>query len=276
MPEMPVALQASVTFGLLAALVTSLGLVAVAMRSEWSARQSGLFALSAAGMLITISLLHIVPEAMAASRSAARFVLGGFFGGLLLSFTMRTLFPEHAGMVRAQAFTPLLAVAVHSFFDGVIYSVSFAASFQSGVYASLGLILHEFAEGIIAFAILSRHGFRIREALVWAFLAAAATTPLGALVSGLFVNSLGAETITLLYAVSAGLLIYVATGPMMEPLSETSPVRAMGALGVGVVFALAILSLPIHDEGVLDNHGDGHDHAVAAYPQLASAGSQPP
>ncbi|MDP1554125.1 MAG: hypothetical protein Q8L84_01590, partial [Hyphomonas sp.] len=90
--------------------------------------------------------------------------------------------------------------------------------------------------------------------------AAAATTPLGALVSGLFVNGLGAETIAALYAVSAGLLIYVATGPMMEPLKEISPVRAMGSLGAGVVFALAILALPIHSHGLLDNHDHDHDH----------------
>ena len=257
---MPLSLQAAVSFGLLAAVVTSLGLAAVALRSEWSARQSGLFALAAGGMLITMSLLHIVPEALGAGHGAAKFVLGGFFAGLLLSFAMRTFFPEGAGQARAEAFTPLLAVGVHSFFDGVIYSVSFAASFQSGVYASLGLILHEFAEGIIAFTILSRHGFRVKEALVWAFIAAAATTPLGALVSSLFVNGLGAETITALYALSAGLLIYVATGPMMEPLKEASPVRAMGSLGAGVVFALAVLALPIHDHGVLDNHGHGHDH----------------
>jgi ZIP family zinc transporter len=257
---MPLSLQAAVSFGLLAAVVTSLGLAAVALRSEWSARQSGLFALAAGGMLITMSLLHIVPEALGAGHGAAKFVLGGFFAGLLLSFAMRTFFHEGASQARAEAFTPLLAVGVHSFFDGVIYSVSFAASFQSGVYASLGLILHEFAEGIIAFAILSRHGFKVKEALVWAFIAAAATTPRGALVSGLFVNGLGAGTITALYALSAGLLIYVATGPMMEPLKEVSPVRAMGSLGAGVVFALAVLALPIHDHGALDNHGHGHDH----------------
>jgi zinc and cadmium transporter len=273
---MPLSLQASVSFGLLAAFVTSLGLIAVAMRSEWSARQSGLFALSAAGMLITISLLHIVPEAMAAGHGAAKFVLGGFFAGLLLSFAMRTFFPERAGMARAEAFTPLLAVAVHSFFDGVIYSVSFAASFQSGVYAALGLITHEFAEGIIAFAILSRHGFKVKEALVWAFLAAAATTPLGALVSGLFVNGLGAGTIASLYALSAGLLIYVATGPMMQPLAEVSPGRGLGALGAGVAFALMVLALPIHASGVLDNHDHGGENTVMDLHDVDVAAIQPP
>ena len=267
---MPLSLQASVSFGLIAALVTSLGLLAVAFRSDWSARQSGLFALSAGGMLITMSLLHIVPEVMAAGHGAAKFVLGGFFAGLLMSFAMRTFFPEGHSQARAEAFTPLLAVGIHSFFDGVIYSVSFAASFQSGVYASLGLILHEFAEGIIAFAILSRHGFKVREALAWAFIAAAATTPLGALVSGLFVSVLGTGTLIALYAISAGLLIYVATGPMMKPLEETSPLRALGALGAGTAFALVVLALPIHEHGVLGNHD--HDHGALDFRDQQRAG----
>jgi ZIP family zinc transporter len=187
-----------------------------------------------------------------------------------MSFAMRTFFPEGHSQARAEAFTPLLAVGIHSFFDGVIYSVSFAASFQSGVYASLGLIMHEFAEGIIAFAILSRHGFKVREALVWAFIAAAATTPLGALVSGLFVSGLGTGTLIALYAISAGLLIYVATGPMMKPLEETSPLRALGALGAGTAFALVVLALPIHEHGVLGNHD--HDHGAVDFRDQQRAG----
>lgn len=256
---MPLSLQASVSFGLIAAVVTSLGLIAVALRAEWSARQSGLFALAAGGMLITLSLLHVVPEALASGYDAAKFVLGGFFLGLLLSFAVRTFFPEGHTQARAEAITPLLAVAIHSFFDGVIYSVAFAASFASGVYASLGLILHEFAEGIIAFAILARHGFKVREALIWAFLAAGATTPLGALVSGLFVSGLGSDAITALYALSAGLLIYVATGPMMKPLTEISPGRGFAALAAGVVFALIVESLPIPGHDHLDHSGHHHD-----------------
>ncbi|MFN4225667.1 MAG: ZIP family metal transporter [Hyphomonas sp.] len=255
---MPLSLQASVSFGLIAAIVTSLGLIAVALRSEWSARQSGLFALAAGGMLITLSLLHVVPEALAANHRAPQFILAGFFAGLLLSFAVRTFLPEGQTQARAEAVTPLLAVGIHSFFDGVIYSVAFAASFASGVYASLGLILHEFAEGIIAFAILARHGFRVREALVWAFLAAGATTPLGALVSGMFLTGLGTDIIAALYAVSAGLLIYVATGPMMTPLAEVRPARGIAALAAGVVFALVVETLPLPGHDHLDHAG--HDH----------------
>lgn len=253
---MPLSLQAPILFGLIAALVTSIGLVAVAIRSEWTARQSGLLSLAAGGMLISLTLLHIAPEALAMDARAPTFLLAGFFGGLLLSSGIEMVFPEKAGG-RSLALTPVLAVGLHSFLDGVIYSVTFAASFEAGVYASTSLILHEFAEGVIAFAILSRHGFRVKEALLWAFLAAGATTPFGALVSGLFLTGLGPEIVAGLYALSAGLLIYVATGPLMQPLKEEPPVRGILALGAGIGVALLLILLPIHGHS---GHGDAHDH----------------
>ena len=186
---------------------------------------------------------------------------GFFLGGLMLTSGINIALPEKSGG-RALALTPLLAVGLHSFLDGVIYSVTFAASFEAGVYASTSLIIHEFAEGVIAFAILSRHGFRVREALIWAFLAAGATTPLGALVSGVFLTGLGPGVVAALYALSAGLLIYVATGPLMQPLKEEPPLRGVAALGCGVLIAFLLLLLPIHGHihGATDDHDHEHQH----------------
>lgn len=258
---MPLSLQAPILFGLIAALVTSLGLIAVAIRSEWTVRQSGLFSIAAGGMLISLTLLHIVPEALVTNPRAPIFLLAGFMGGLILTSGINAAFPEKAGG-RALALTPLLAVGLHSFLDGVIYSVTFAASFEAGVYASTSLILHEFAEGVIAFAILSRHGFRVAQALLWAFLAAGATTPLGALVSGVFLTGVGSGTVSALYALSAGLLIYVATGPLMQPLKEEPPFRGVVALGSGILIALVLLSMPIHAHGGEDDHNHEHIHLL--------------
>lgn len=255
---MPLSLQAPLLFGLASALVATCGLIAVAMRRDWTARQSGLIALGAGGMLVTLCLAHIVPEALNLSPHGGRYVLTGFLGGLVLSFAVSALFPEKVAGGPAAAMTPLFAIAIHSFLDGVVYSVTFAASFESGVYSAMPLILHEFAEGIIAFAVLARHGVALRPALIYAFLAAAATTPLGVVMSAPFMASFGAGTIAILFAVSAGLLLYVATGPLMKPLHEETPARAGGALAAGVLTGLLMLSLPLHGAA---GHGHDHDHA---------------
>ena len=138
----------------------------------------------------------------------------------------------------------------------MIYSVTFAASFVSGVYAALGLILHEFPEGVIAFAILRRNGFRNRSAFLIAFGAAAATTPIGALLASPVMIHLGEAAIGQLYALSAGLLLYVATGPLMAPLREEAPSRGLPALAAGVAVAVGLVLAPIHGHG----HEAGHDH----------------
>lgn len=262
-------MQAPLFFGLIAAFATSIGLIAVAMRGDWSERHSGLFALVAGGMLVTLSLLHIAPEAFALTRYAPAFMLVGYLGGLSLSFGVQAFFPTPEDAQRsgskAEAFTPIMAVAMHSFIDGVIYSVTFAASFTSGVFASLSLILHEFPEGVIAFAILRRHGFSNRKSFIYAFIAAAATTPLGVIASAPFMYGLGPDVIGSLFAASAGLLLYVATGPLMAPIKEETPARSLVSLAGGVAAALLIVLLPIHDghaHGALkqDGHAADHDH----------------
>ncbi len=235
-------------FGLIAAFVTSIGLIVVSLRGEWSERYAGLFGLAAGGMLVTLTLLHIAPEAFELTPRAPFYMLAGFLGGLLLNFITRLVFAnsEDLESVRSEAFTPIFAIAIHSFIDGIIYSVTFAASFTSGVYAAFSLILHEFPEGVIAFAILRRFGVTNRMSFIYAFLAAAATTPLGVAASAPFMYGLGEQTLGALFAVSAGLLLYVATGPLMAPLREETNVRSLLALIAGIAVALAVALVPMH------------------------------
>jgi ZIP family zinc transporter len=257
-------LQAPLFFGLIAAFITSIGLVAVAQRGLWSERNASLFALAAGGMLLTLTLLHITPEAIERTRMAPALILSGFLGGLLLNKTVSALFGDEAtGPNRAAAATPVIAIAIHSFLDGIIYAVTFSHSFESGAFVALSLILHEFPEGVIAFTILRRSGFSGRQSFVFAFLAAAATTPLGVIASGPFIYLMSEEMVGNLFAISAGLLLFVATGPLMAPLRHERPKRSLTALGIGVVIAAIISLSPFsrHD----DHHHSGHDtHAILA------------
>ena len=141
-------LQAPLAFGLIAAFVTSIGLIAVATREDWSQRHAGLFGLAAAGMLLTLTLTHIAPNAAATTENAPQFLLAGFLGGVILAFLIRAMFPSsESGSYLSEAFTPIAAIACHSFIDGIIYTVTFAADAESGVYTALSLIIHEFPEG---------------------------------------------------------------------------------------------------------------------------------
>ena len=265
-------LQAPLFFGLIAAFITSIGLIAVAQRGLWSERNASLFALAAGGMLLTLTLLHITPEAIERTKLAPALILGGFIGGLLLNKTIASLFgKEAAGLARAAAAaTPVIAIAIHSFLDGIIYAVTFSHSFESGTFVALSLILHEFPEGVIAFTILRRSGFSSRQSFLLAFFAAAATTPAGVVASGPFIFLMSGEMIGNLFAISAGLLLFVATGPLMAPLRHERPKRSLPALGAGVAIAAMISLSPI------SGHDDHHESHHNAAPILAQTGGLAP
>lgn len=261
-------LQAPLAFGLIAAFVTTIGLIAVATREDWSRRHANLFGLAAAGMLLTLSLTHIAPIAFERTPNAPSLLLGGFLGGLILSFVIRAVFPNSEGGTNpAEAFTPIAAIACHSFVDGIIYTITFTADFGSGVFTSLSLILHEFPEGVIAFAILRAHRVNNAQAFRYALYAAALTTPLGVLAAGPAIAYLGPAAVNALFALSAGLLLYVATGPLMAPITHERPIRGLTALMAGVVTGLLLAASPLHshdhgeDEGRPDfRAGHAHDH----------------
>jgi zinc transporter ZupT len=45
----------------------------------------------------------------------------------------------------------MLCIGFHSFIDGVIYSIAFTVSILTGFLATMGMIPHEFPEGIITY-----------------------------------------------------------------------------------------------------------------------------
>ena len=226
----------------LAALVTMAGILVIRRFENWGRRNATYFVCFAAGTLITVSFLHIIPKAFQMSPDAPMFLLIGylsmhFFNRFITAFVCdRSTNTEFAiGLV------PMLGIGIHSFIDGAIYSITFTVSTFTGVLAAIGMVLHEFPEGIVTYILLMRGGFSGKTAFVLAFLAAALTTPLGMLASYPFVSRIDAPTLGALLSLSAGALVYVGATHLL-PQSEREPRRySLVALGAGVLVALGIV-----------------------------------
>ncbi|NCC40449.1 MAG: ZIP family metal transporter, partial [Gammaproteobacteria bacterium] len=136
---------------------------------------------------------------------------------------------------------PMLGIGFHSFIDGFVYSIAFTVSILTGYLATLGMVLHEFPEGIITYVLLVRAGFSERKAMLLAFLAAALTTPLGMLVSYPLISAIDQSTLGALLAVSAGALLYVGATHLL-PRAEQEPRRfSLVALAGGVLVAVIMV-----------------------------------
>jgi ZIP family zinc transporter len=233
----------TLSISVLAALVTTLGIWTIWRFNEWGQRNATYFASLAAGILITVSFLHIIPEALEMNAGAPTWLLTGFLGLYLLN-RLATIFVcelnAHEGGY-AFGVVPMIGIGFHSFIDGLIYSVAFTANTFTGVMAALGMVLHEVPEGAVTYLLLMRGGFERRRAALWAFLAVAATTPAGTLVSYPLISRVDESTLGAMLAVSAGALVYVGATHLLPHVEhEGRPLSMLAMLG-GVLIALIIV-----------------------------------
>ncbi|MDV3239920.1 MAG: ZIP family metal transporter, partial [Gammaproteobacteria bacterium] len=136
---------------------------------------------------------------------------------------------------------PMLGIGFHSFIDGFIYSIAFTVSILTGYLATLGMVLHEFPEGIITYLLLVRGGFGERKAMYLAFLAVAVTTPLGMLVSYPLISAIDRTTLGTLLSLSAGALVYVGATHLLPRAEQEHKKFSLVALAGGVLVAVIIV-----------------------------------
>lgn len=227
-----------------AALVTSLGIYTIRRYADWGHRNTTYFMSFAAGVLISASFLHIVPNSLAMNPQASVWLLVGFFGLHLFNRFLTAFVCERDPDRKEYAIgiVPMLGIGFHSFIDGFIYSIAFTVSILTGYLATLGMVLHEFPEGIITYLLLVRGGLGERKAMVLAFLAAAATTPLGMLLSYPLISAINRETLGALLSLSAGALIYVGATHLLPKAEQEHRKFSLVALAGGVLVAVIIVA----------------------------------
>jgi zinc transporter ZupT len=225
---------------LLAAAITGTGIHAVRHHEVWARKNSTYILCFAAGVLIGVSLLHLIPESFELAQRAPLCLLAGF---LLLFFLNRFLDayvshgePDQVGQVRI-GIIPVIGIGCHSLVDGIIYPITFTVSTFTGITAAVGMILHEFPEGIISYVLLIRGGFSERKSLIFAFTAAALTTPLGTLISYPFIRRVDEILLGSLLSLSAGALLYVGASHLLPEAERERRRYSTAALLCGIATA---------------------------------------
>jgi zinc and cadmium transporter len=88
---------------------------------------------------------------------------------------------------------------------------------------------------------LKKGGLSKRKSGQYAFLAAAISTPLGALLSYPFVKDIDGPVLGILLATSAGALVYVGASHLLPEVEKENSRYSVIALAVGVLVAVFIV-----------------------------------
>lgn len=228
----------------IAAFVTSLGIYSIRRYADWGHRNTAYFMCFAAGVLISASFLHIIPKSFSMNPQAPAWLLVGFLGLHMFNRFITAFVCEKDPDKKDYAIgvVPMLGIGLHSFIDGFIYSIAFTVSILTGYLATIGMVLHEFPEGIITYLLLVRGGFSEKKSMWLAFLAAAATTPLGMLVSYPIISVIDQEMLGALLALSAGALVYVGATHLLPRADQEHKRYSLFALAGGVFVAVILVA----------------------------------
>ncbi len=194
-------------FGVVAAFANLMGAWAVTRSARLGLRVIELLFAFAAGFMLALALVGVVPEAL--SRDPATGAVVILLGYLLVHLTQHTVTPHfHFGeetheVTRAASVSGIIGLLLHTFFDGVAIASGFLVSPALGVLFFLAIFLHKFPEGVTVSSLVLAAGASARRA-VWAAALLGGATILGVLLT---------ERAQLLVrhglALSAGVTLYV-------------------------------------------------------------------
>jgi len=112
---------------LLAGLVTTIGLYVIRQFERWGRNNTTYFSCFAAGVLISVSFLHIIPKAFEMNVQAPMYLLVGYlavhvFNRFITGYVCDKN-PNYAIVL-----IPMIGIGFHSFIDGVVYSITFSSA----------------------------------------------------------------------------------------------------------------------------------------------------
>ncbi len=236
-------------YSVLAGIATIVGALLVLYKYEWAKHNSIHLMSFAAGIMLALAFLHLIPEAIHVAHEGEEYlaeaeheetghndeahaaeseqeaqltfiiVLLGFIAFYAIE-SMIMIHPRHD--VEAESphrhsrlsIVSIVGLTSHSVIDGVVIAVGFKAGSQMGIMTTVAVILHEMPEGIVTTSILL-HDAMERVRIFWFSLLVAIATPVGAVVSYSILGEASGNILRTLLALAAGSFIYIAAADLI-------------------------------------------------------------
>ncbi|HBL39602.1 TPA: ZIP zinc transporter [Candidatus Uhrbacteria bacterium] len=224
----------------------------------WSVERSHAFLSFAAGTLLAVAFLDLMPEAIErlgeirggdVIETALLFILLGF----LLFFAIEKFIlwhhcHEERCEVRASASIVLIGDTLHNFLDGIAIAVAFLVSPAIGLATTVAIFAHEIPQEVADFSILLSSGMKKSRALRYNMFSSLASL-VGAVAAYFFATAID-SAIPFLIALTAGGFTYIAAADLIPEIHKeerrTHMVFQFLLFFVGILFIFILTSLFAH------------------------------
>ena len=214
---------AALLYGLAAAGANIVGALAVTSHARWSVRALDAMLSFAAGFLISVSLLDLFPDSIAAAGPVAPLVVLGAY--VLVHLTQHTIgrhfhFGEETHHVsQLVSVSALVGLLMHTFVDGVAVASGLLVSRGLGALVFVAVLLHKFPEGLAISSLFMAAGAGRRRAVLAAALLGAST------IAGVLITNELPMLQRYGLAVSAGVTLYVGASNLVPEFQDRPGAR---------------------------------------------------
>ncbi len=229
-----------------------IGGVVFLVKREW-ARTLSIYAVPfAAGVLLSVSLLHLIPEVIGViGNRGFLYVLLAFLGAFIFEKYFASLHhhEEHGHSSTLQKATiPLVILGdtIHNLIDGVAIGAAYMTNPSFGVVVAFSTFLHETPHEIGDFGVLVSRGWSRKKTFFANFYSSLTTIP-GAMFVYFFVPNGAEEKIAILLAIAAGIFLYLGASDFLPEIGEhdsrerTFKKVSLVILGVALMYSLSLI-----------------------------------
>lgn len=204
-----------ILYSSIAGAATLVGTWLVFAKEKWTKNNSIFLVSFAAGIMLTISFLHLIPESIELNPDAALFIFIGFIVFYILQQIIM-FHPCHDETCHVHRVGILAAIGliIHSLLDGIAIAAGFEAGWKFGLLTTLAVLLHEMPEGITITGILFHTNMKKKQIIIYSTLVALAT-PIGAIFSYFLIKNISINLLGMLLALTAGSFIYLAASDLL-------------------------------------------------------------
>jgi len=228
----------------LATIAAILGTYLVLIKESW-ARKNIIYLISfSAGILLSVSLTRLMPEAYSFNTNALIFLLIGFIIFYILEHSLILHACQESGGCEVHPIDKiaLFGMGFHSLLDGIIIGIGFEVSAALGVLTAVTILFHKLPDGISMTSILLHSNYKRKNTII-ASIIIAAMTFIGAIISFILLKNISIGILGILLAIAAGSFLYLASADLIPEIHRKSKIGniILVILGALVPFLLGII-----------------------------------
>ena len=202
----------------------------------------------AAGSLVAVSFLDLLPESLGISESIGfpiRYIMLSIVASFFFYSLLERFFLTHH-MKNKDTHDHILgpvgagSLVIHSFLDGVAIGAAFTVNISVGIIVALAVIFHDFTDGINTVTVMLKNRQKIKRAKLFLLMDALAPV-LGILVTTSIL--IPERTLAIILAIFVGEFLYIGASTLLPETRENLSKGIIVAMAIGIIIIIVLTSL---------------------------------